>query len=309
MHLRIYTVSVWLLGLIVSAGIWADTIHVPKSALSSEIKTMDFLIDNYFNERDVENPKVRRVIEQKIKSLNPHIIDWNYLQDSTLIMYEKKSPDYALSLGGGTNYFSDDNIVSSSNYYNIMFELNYHFKYRYFGFFNLKYNEYTHQIKQEEDYTFDKSQTLGYELGVTKIFPDPNWQMSLSLHKESVGTLSSILAQPGVGYTTQALYGEVVQNSRFNFLWLTTGLEYFFTLFKTNKTGSLQGVYGYSLSGNLSADGYDITETVTAHKFDLNYKQFFYKKLWAKLNLHQTVLYSTLNLSYLSFELSMGISF
>jgi len=289
--------------------IWADTIHVPKSALSSEIKTMNFLIDNYFKERDIENPKVRRVIEQNIKRLNPHIVDWNYLQDSTVILYEKKSPDYELSVGGGTNFFEDDYIASSSNYFNMMLNLNYHFKYRYFAFLNFKYNEYTHQIDQETQYTFPKSQTLGYELGVTKIFPDPDWQMSLAVQKESIGTLSSLLAQPGVGYSTQALYSDVIKNSQLNFLWLNVGLEYFITLFKTNKTGSLQGVYGYSLSGNLQADGYDKTETIAAHKFDLNYKQFFYRQIWAKLNLHHTILYSTRSLSYLSFELSLGLSF
>jgi len=300
---------VLLFGLFISSRVWAETIHVPKSALSSEIKTMNFLIDNYFNERDVENPKVRRAIEQNIKRLNPHILDWNYLQDSTLIIYEKKSPDYELSVGGGTNYFADDYIAATSSYFDMSLNINYYFKYRYYAFLNLKYNEYTHQIKQETEYSFDKSQTLGYELGLTKIFPDPDWQMSLSLHKESVGTLSAILAESGVGYTTSELYSDVVKNSRLNFLWLNAGLEYFFTLFKTNKTGSLQGVYGYSLSGNLTADEYDKTETITAHKIDLNYKQFFYKNLWTKLNLHQTILYSTLNLSYMSFELSMGIRF
>jgi len=289
--------------------IWADTIHVPKSALSSEIKTMNFLIDNYFKERDIENPKVRRVIEQNIKRLNPHIVDWNYLQDSTVILYEKKSPDYELSVGGGTNFFEDDYIASTSNYLDMMLNLNYHFKYRYYAFLNLKYNEYTHQIDQDTQNTFAKTQTLGYELGVTKIFPDPDWQMSLAVQKESVGILSSILAQPGVGYSTQALYNDVIKNSQLNFVWLNAGLEYFFTLFKTNKTGSLQGVYGYSLSGNLQADGYDKTETIAAHKFDLNYKQFFYRQIWAKLNLHHTILYSTRSLSYLSFELSLGLSF
>jgi len=306
--LRICTILVLLLGVFMSR-IWADTIHVPKSALSSEIKTMNFLIDNYFKERDIENPKVRRVIEQNIKRLNPHIVDWNYLQDSTVILYEKKSPDYELSVGGGTNFFEDDYIASSSNYFNMMLNLNYHFKYRYFAFLNFKYNEYTHQIDQETQYTFPKSQTLGYELGVTKIFPDPDWQMSLAVQKESIGTLSSLLAQPGVGYSTQALYSDVIKNSQLNFLWLNVGLEYFITLFKTNKTGSLQGVYGYSLSGNLQADGYDKTETIAAHKFDLNYKQFFYRQIWAKLNLHHTILYSTRSLSYLSFELSLGLSF
>ena len=287
----------------------ADTIHVPKSALSSEIKTMNFLIDNYFKERDIENPKVRRVIEQKIKRLNPHIVDWNYLQDSTMIIYEKKSPDYELSVGGGSNFFEDDYIASTSNYFDMMLSINYHFKYRYFAFLNLKYNEYTHQTDQNPEYTFDKSQTMGYELGVTSIFPDPNWQMSFAVQKESVGTLSSILAEPGVNYSPQALYSEVIKNSQLNFIWLNAGLEYFFTLFKTNKTGSLQGVYGYSLSGNLTAEGYDKTETIAAHKFDLNYKQYFYRQIWAKLNLHHTILYSTLNLSFLSFELSMGLSF
>ncbi|MCK5073385.1 MAG: hypothetical protein KAQ98_08180 [Bacteriovoracaceae bacterium] len=253
----------------------AEVIHVPKSVLDSEKKSLNFLMDNYFTSHRSDDPEFRKGLKKKIKGWNKHIKDWKDLEDGVSIFAQRKSPVFD-TIAGLQSFSYKDNVVSSSSY-GPFFELmgTWYWKYRWPVFGLAKYQYFEHQGKGELGISYETAKMFTFELGLKRIpVTWPGLYQYASLEREELGILSGLNVDTTKTFIESDLLG-IVKTAKLKILWVKLGLEYHFDFLGLPKEGVMQFLYGRAISGNVELDDGSSSASVAGNKYIFSFKQYF----------------------------------
>jgi len=284
-----------------------DEILFQKSAIKTEKKSLDFLTDNYFRQYDQFDRHAKRKIQQQIKEWNPHIKNWNTINNRVNILVYKKKTIIDGSIGKSFNSFSNEFMNHNATSMFLKINLDYNFKYwssvGVHGLFQ-KFNYYENQAQSTK-----KSNCLTYGLSYKYILKNsPNFSIRGIIENNSFAHYALLNSDRSLIMPIEM--DAHLQPAKTEIIYLGGGIEHNGQFPELLPNKSFIKVYK-SILGKVKSTNSSDSEDAEAMKLEIGFRQFLYRETWGELTYQKTFLdtASSPDLAYSTISANLGFTY